>query len=85
MSDERSSIHSSRYRELIAHLVELRHKAGKSQSQVATALNLDQPDISKIENFERRLDALEFLKWIECVSGEKAEAIRRALNSNEPQ
>ncbi len=84
MSVERTSIHNPRYRALVARLVDLRRSAGKSQSEVAEALELEQPDISKIENYERRIDALEFLNWLEFVAEGAAHEIRRAIELDEP-
>ncbi len=65
-----SSIHNHRYKRLIAKLVELREGAGQSQSELASALGLMQPDISKIERLERRLDILEAIDWIRAVKGD---------------
>lgn len=36
-------------------------EAGISQAEVAAAVGLKQPDISKIETYERRVDIVEFL------------------------
>jgi len=62
------SIHSPLYRELIDRLVVWRKESGVSQVDMAGHLDLTQPDISKIERFERRLDALEFFLWLHKVS-----------------
>lgn len=61
----KKSIHSPVYSELIDRLAEERKRLGLSQLEVATALNLTQADISKIEHKERRLDVLELKKILE--------------------
>lgn len=30
---------------------------------------ITQPDVSKIERFERRLDALELIDWLQAIGG----------------
>lgn len=65
-----SSIHDPRYRRLVARLVELREAAGLSQSGLAAILGMVQPDISKIERCERRLDVLEALDWLRAIKGD---------------
>ncbi|QCR35677.1 helix-turn-helix domain-containing protein [Nissabacter sp. SGAir0207] len=61
----KKTIHSPVYSELIDRLAEERKRLGLSQFEVATALNLTQADISKIEHKERRLDVLELKKILE--------------------
>lgn len=75
-----ASIHDRRYRQLVSRLVVFRQQAKLSQSQLAQALGLEQPDVSKIENCERRLDALEFLVWLEHTAPETFDRVSRALN-----
>ena len=63
-----TSLHDPRYRKLIASLVKTRKRIGITQLEIADALELGQPDISKVERFERRLDILEFLGWLKVFS-----------------
>lgn len=63
-----SSIHGVRHREMVALLVKTRVEAGVSQTELANALALKQPDVSKIENNERRLDVIEFFDVIKYIS-----------------
>lgn len=63
-----SSIHDVRYREIISLLVEARKSAGLSQAVLAEQLGFEQPDISKIERLERRLDIAEFLDIIFTIA-----------------
>ncbi|HEJ9058713.1 TPA: helix-turn-helix transcriptional regulator [Serratia fonticola] len=46
----------------------MRKKASLSQSFLAAELGLSQSDISKIEGYERRLDALELFEFLEIIS-----------------
>jgi transcriptional regulator with XRE-family HTH domain len=53
---------------MVSLLIEARQKAGISQSELAIALELKQPDISKIENNERRIDFIEFLDILTYIA-----------------
>jgi predicted transcriptional regulator len=71
-----SSIHNPRYQRLIRGLTQSRNKAQLSQGELAGMMGLSQPDISKIEACERRIDLLEALDWLNaCQPGNAAEAI----------
>jgi len=63
-----SSLHDPRYRNLISNLVKVRKQINVTQVELAETLGLAQPDISKVERYERRLDILEFLGWLKCFS-----------------
>ena len=63
-----SSIHDIRYKEIISILIQARKDKGISQSTLAMALGFGQSDISKIETFERRLDIIEFLDFLNAIS-----------------
>lgn len=56
-----SSLHTNRYRTLVARLKEARRRAGMTQVQVAQMLGKPQSFVSKIEQCERRLDPIELL------------------------
>jgi len=68
------TIYDSEYRALLDCLVQERKRLGLSQQEVAQLTNLNQSEISKIENFERRLDVLEFKKILMAYR----------INMNEP-
>lgn len=75
-----SSIYNPRYRKLVQGLTESRKKAMLSQGELASALGMAQPDISKIEACERRIDLLEALDWLSaCRPGKVAESILTLL------
>lgn len=68
-SSHHSTIHQPRYKALIRKLIAIRLEAGLKQEDMARSLGLTQPDVSKIERFERKLDALEFIQWLETTGG----------------
>lgn len=53
------TIYTNEYIALIDCLTQERIRLGLLQKDIANILNLSQADISKIENFERRLDIYE--------------------------
>ncbi len=63
-----TSIHNTKYRTLIEQIVRMRKDAGINQQELAEILGVSQPDISKIERCERRLDVLEFFDILEIYS-----------------
>jgi transcriptional regulator with XRE-family HTH domain len=67
-SNRPSTIHDPRYQQLIEALIDLRRKSKVSQIDLAKALELSQPDISKVERFVRRIDVLEFFDWAEALA-----------------
>ena len=63
-----SSIHKPRYRAVIKALIELRESRNMTQVQLATSLKKPQSYVSKIENFERRIDIIELQDWLEILN-----------------
>jgi transcriptional regulator with XRE-family HTH domain len=68
-----SSIHDPEYQRIIDALIDLREQANLSQKAIAQAIGLTQPDISKIERRERRIDILETLRWVQATGTETAQ------------
>jgi transcriptional regulator with XRE-family HTH domain len=66
-------------RVLLQLLRQSREAAGVSQGEMAAALSLRQPDISKIERGVRNLEALEMLLWARAV-GTRFEAFAGVLD-----
>jgi transcriptional regulator with XRE-family HTH domain len=62
-----NSAQDHRYRELINQLREARLSAKISQADLAAQLRVRQQFISKYENGERRLDAVEFIDIARCL------------------
>ena len=70
MNNQRTpSIHDSRYRAAIDILVETRKECNVSQAALAEQVGFTQPDISKIERYERRLDFMEFIDFLHAITG----------------
>ena len=67
-STRQSTIHDSRYQKAIQALIKARKAAGLSQTELAEKLHFTQPDISKIERLERRLDITEFFDILEAIT-----------------
>ncbi|MBD2312050.1 helix-turn-helix transcriptional regulator [Desertifilum sp. FACHB-1129] len=68
-----SSIHDPEYHTIIDALIGLRETAKLSQKAIAQAIGLTQPDISKIERRERRIDILEALRWVRATGSDPGE------------
>lgn len=68
MSPTYKSIHDPRYRLFVEQLAKDRKISGVSQKDLAQLLQLSQPDVSKIETFERRLDIIEAIDWLSALS-----------------
>ena len=54
-----ASVYSTRYQNFLERLRAARHKAGLTQSEVATRLGRPQSFVSKCESGERRVDVVE--------------------------
>ncbi|MBK8454049.1 MAG: helix-turn-helix transcriptional regulator [Thiofilum sp.] len=60
------AIDDQRYRAVVAAIASERKRLAISQVELAERLGMHQSDISKIEQFERRLDVLEFMRLLEA-------------------
>lgn len=76
-----SSIHDPDYHRIIDALISLREKAKLSQKAIAYEIGLTQPDVSKIERRERRIDILEALRWVRATDAEPSEFFTQFTNS----
>jgi transcriptional regulator with XRE-family HTH domain len=76
-----SSIHDPEYHRIIDALISLREKAKLSQKALAQEIGLTQPDVSKIERRERRIDILETLRWVRASNANPAEFFVQFFNS----
>ena len=74
------SIHSAPYFQIIETLVEARKSLSMTQSELAEVWGKSQPQITKIEQRERRLDVQEFLELCMILNVDPTEVIRRAHN-----
>lgn len=81
MSREKT-IFDEKYRFLIAELAAERRRLNISQAELAELIGVKQPDISKIEKFERKLDVLEFslvLKALRISDNARLEEITKVF------
>ena len=76
-----SSIHDPEYHRIVDALISLREKAKLSQKVIAQEIGLTQPDVSKIERRERRIDILETLRWVRASNANPAEFFAQFFNS----
>ena len=75
-----SSIHDPEYQMIVNALIQLRETKKVSQAEIARAIGLTQPDVSKIERKERRIDILEVLRWIRYTKTNPAEFFAQFSN-----
>ena len=76
-----SSIHDPEYHRIVDALISLREKGKLSQKAIAHQIGLTQPDVSKIERRERRIDVLEALRWVQATNTNPAEFFAQFANS----
>jgi transcriptional regulator with XRE-family HTH domain len=69
------SIHLSAYRAFQRRLIEARHSAGLTQVELAEKLGKPQSFVSKIEAGDRRLDVVEYVKWMQITNLEPSKLI----------
>jgi transcriptional regulator with XRE-family HTH domain len=68
MNNRVTSIHDPRYQSIIDILSQARKSKGVSQNELALKLGFTQPNLSKIESLERRIDVIELLDYLIAVS-----------------
>jgi len=78
-----SSIHYPEYQKIIDALIDLREKANLSQSELSRSIGLTQPDVSKIERCERRIDILETIRWVRATGASPIEFVSKILSSED--
>jgi transcriptional regulator with XRE-family HTH domain len=54
------TVHSAEYKAFLAKLIAARKARGMTQAEVAKALHLGQPQVSRMETGERMVNAVEF-------------------------
>jgi transcriptional regulator with XRE-family HTH domain len=67
-----SSLTDPAYRAFVAHLVDLRRRAGLTQRQLAARLDRQQSYVAKSERCERRLDPAEFRAFVLAIGADPA-------------
>ena len=65
------SIHNPAYQALIEEIVS--YRKSKKVTQVQLALKLDKPQqyIAKVENLDRRIDAIELKQWLRALDADR--------------
>jgi len=76
-----SSIHDPEYHRIVDALISIREKSRLSQKAIAWEIGLTQPDVSKIERRERRIDILEALRWVRATGADPTEFFAQFANS----
>jgi DNA-binding transcriptional regulator YiaG len=71
------SQHLGAYSAISATLRNIRKEAELTQQELAAKLGFSVSIISKCETHERRIDALELIRWARACGVEPAEAMRR--------
>jgi DNA-binding transcriptional regulator YiaG len=75
------SLRSRAHRVLIQELKSARHRAGLSQQRVADILDVQQSYVAKIELGERRIDVIEFLRFVEAVNASPADILDKVASA----
>lgn len=73
----KKSVFTDRYNLLKTLLIEARHDAGLTQSELAGRLSRPQSFVSKFERAERRLDLVEFLEVANALGVDPVEFIKK--------
>lgn len=73
------SVHTDKYRRLIALMAGARETAGMTQVQLAAALGRPQSYVSKVERGERRIDVVEFCDWATALDENPAVLLAQFL------
>ena len=69
------SIYDTAYRRFLAELRAARQAMGLSQEELAKRLDKHQTFVSKVENGDRYLDVLEFVRWCKALEVDPAELV----------
>ena len=70
------SLHAEEYRDTIRWLVMKRLSAGITQAELSEKIGKPQSFVSKFENFERRLDLVEFIRVAKALDSEPTQMIK---------
>lgn len=70
-------VHRAEYTRFRAHLLRWRNEAGLSQRELANHLDRSLAWVNRCETGGRRMDALEWLSWIEACGVDATNAVRQ--------
>lgn len=76
-----STLHDSAYQDFLPRLREWRNAAGLTQKELAARLGKLQAYVQKSEVGERRLDCVEFGRWLEAMGVDWADAEKAVKKS----
>jgi len=76
----KSTLHHPLYLKIIQKLRYYRQDKGLSQSELAKELGLKQPEVSKIEKMERKIDLVEFFEWLRVTKPEISKELKSLFN-----
>lgn len=76
----KSTLHHPLYLKIIQKLRYYRQDKGLSQSELANELGLKQPEVSKIEKMERKIDLVEFFEWLRVTKPEISKELKSLFN-----
>jgi len=71
----KKTIHSDDYQILVTWLKSSRHKKGLSMRELADKLGVPHSWIGKVEQMERRLDVVEYMRLCQCIGIDPVEGI----------
>ncbi|HEX7760835.1 MAG TPA: helix-turn-helix transcriptional regulator [Caulobacteraceae bacterium] len=74
-----SIIFSDEYELLPRYLIEQRRRAGLSQRELADRMRRSQSHVYKMETRQRRIELIEFCRYVESLGGDPAEALEGFL------
>lgn len=80
------TLRTPQHRALVAELRRGRLEAGLTQAGLAEKLGVAQSFVAKVEKAERRLDVVEFIRWMEAVRAfdQCFSVLQRVRNSETP-
>jgi len=79
------TLRSKQHMALIEELRRLRQQAGMTQAVLAGRLGGAQSFVAKVENAERRLDVVEFIRWVDAADAfEDAAAVLARVREARP-
>lgn len=76
----KSTLHHPLYLKIIQKLTFYRKDKGISQSELADGMGLKQPEVSKIEKMERKIDLVEFFEWLRITKPKVNKDLKKFIN-----
>jgi len=80
----RKSIHTVEYKAMCEVLRQIREEAGLSQRALASRLKVSPSWVAKVEMGERRVDVVEFLRFVRACGGDAEAAFSEVARRLKP-